>query len=120
MSTGVGVGFDLVDVDRFARVMQRRPGLLGRVFRGDETNHPSPERLAARFAVKEAVLKSLGLGLGSVRLADIETVRTASGEPRLVLHGSAARMATERGVTAWQVSLSHTDRTAGAVVVALG
>jgi holo-[acyl-carrier protein] synthase len=118
MSTVVGVGFDLVDVDRFARVMQRRPGLLGRVFRGDETNHPSPERLAARFAVKEAVLKSLGLG--SVRLADIETVRTASGEPRLVLHGSAARMATERGVTAWQVSLSHTDRTAGAVVVALG
>ncbi|MBU6233611.1 MAG: holo-ACP synthase [Acidobacteria bacterium] len=119
MNSVVGVGLDLVDVDRFARVMERRPRLVSRVFRSDEAMNRSPEGLAARFAVKEAVLKSLGVGLGSVRLSDIETVRASSGQPRLVLHGTAAELAAERGVTSWQISLSHTDRTAGAVVVAL-
>jgi phosphopantetheinyl transferase (holo-ACP synthase) len=47
-------------------------------------------------------------------------VRDDSGAPSLALHGAAAALATERGVRAWQLSLTHTDATAMAVVLALG
>jgi holo-[acyl-carrier protein] synthase len=76
-------------------------------------------RLAARFAVKEAVMKALGVGLGAFAWHDVETVRTESGAPELVLRGAAAELASCRGVSQWLVSLTHTDTTAVAVVAAL-
>ena len=80
---------------------------------------PGP-RLAARFAAKEAVLKALGVGIGSAAFRDVEVVRAESGEPHLVLTGSAAALAHARGVTRWHVSLTHTDTVAVASVVAEG
>ena len=77
-------------------------------------------RLAARFAAKEATLKALGYGLGGMRMADIEVVRTTDGRPELVLHGDARSTANGHGVSRWLVSLSHTDHLAQATVVALG
>ena len=76
--------------------------------------------LAARFGAKEAAMKALGAGLGAFRFREVEVVRAESGAPSLALHGAAAALAAERGVTAWQLSLTHTDSTAMAVVLALG
>ena len=121
----LGVGTDLVDVDRFRAVIRRRPSLAGRVFTGRElayaqrASDPSA-RLAARFAAKEAALKALGYGLGGMRMADIEVVRDGDGSPELVLHGAARSRAAEHGVSRWLVSMSHTDHLAQAVVIALG
>ena len=120
----VGIGTDLVDVDRFRTVLQRRPSVADRLFTPGERTYAEraadpAARLAARFAAKEATLKTLGYGLGGMRMADIEIVRSGDGRPELVLHGDARSRAAEHGVSRWLVSLSHTDRLAQAIVVAL-
>ncbi len=120
----VGIGTDLVDVDRFRIVLRRRPSMADRLFTAGERTYAArasdpAARLAARFAAKEAALKALGYGLGGMRMAEIEVVRDDDGRPELVLHGDARSTAAERGVGRWLVSLSHTDRLAQATVVAL-
>ncbi|MEE3275829.1 MAG: holo-ACP synthase [Actinomycetota bacterium] len=120
----IGIGVDLVDIDRFRESLERTPSLRDRLFRPDERtyaeSHVDPAgRYAVRFAAKEATLKALGLGLGGMAMSDIEVVRDGLGPPSLVLHGSAAEVAAEAGVTRWLVTLSHTDHVAQATVVAL-
>jgi holo-[acyl-carrier protein] synthase len=127
-STGltlIGVGTDLVEIERFRLAMQRRASLPERLFSDEERAYafrhrdPAP-RLAARFGAKEAVMKALGVGLGAFKLRDVEVVRHRSGAPFVALYGRAATLAEERGVTDWHLSLTHTDLVAMAVAVALG
>lgn len=118
MTQVIGVGIDLVDVPRFTRTLERRPAIACRLFTDAERELSRPERLAARFAAKEAVMKALGSGLGSMAFRDIEIASLASGQPTLVLHGRASEMALAKGVRTWHVSLTHTEMTAGAVVIA--
>ena len=119
----IGVGIDAVEVDRFRGVLARRSGMRDRLFTADEVAYASSandptERLAARFAAKEAVMKVLGVGLGAVAFREIEVVRHRSGRPLLQLHGRAAELAVDAGVERWHVSLTHTATMAEAVVVA--
>jgi holo-[acyl-carrier protein] synthase len=126
----VGVGVDLVDVQRFRRVLARRPGLAERVFTAAERAEASrrldpAEPLAARFAAKEAAMKALGSGLGAFALRDVEVVSgpgpgARRGAPTLRLSAGAARTARASGVARWHVSLSHTAEMAVAMVVAEG
>ena len=121
----LGLGTDLVDVDRMRDVLARRKGFVGRVFHpeeqayADKQNDPT-QRYAARFAAKEAVMKAMGVGLGAIALADIEVTKQPSGAPGIRLHGTAQELAERLGVATWQISLSHTRSAASAVVVALG
>jgi holo-[acyl-carrier protein] synthase len=116
----LGIGVDVVDVDRFASLLERRAELAARLFTAREIDDAAgaSERLAARFAAKEAFLKSLGVGLGSSAWHEIEVQRNPSGRPELVLAGSALELANERGVTQFHVSLSHSESTATAFVIA--
>jgi holo-[acyl-carrier protein] synthase len=119
----IGVGTDLVDVDRFRRVLERTPGIAARLFRPAERDYADSakdpaERYAVRFAAKEAVMKSLGVGLGEINMLDIEVDRAESGAPSLILHGTAAALARDRGVETWHISLTHTSQVAHAVIVA--
>ena len=120
-----GLGTDLVEVERFRLALARRVTLSDRLFTAGEQEyaygqHDPVKSLAARFGAKEAAMKALGAGLGAFRFREVEVVREDSGAPSLALHGAAAALAAERGVTAWQLSLTHTDATATAVVLALG
>jgi holo-[acyl-carrier protein] synthase len=120
----VGVGIDLVDVDRFRVSLQRTPSMRTRMFTDAErayaeTATDPTERYAARFAAKEAVMKALGVGLGAFGFHDVEVLRDEGGRPSLRIAGAAEVLAVERGVGAWQLSLTHTATSAGAVVVAL-
>jgi holo-[acyl-carrier protein] synthase len=120
-----GLGTDLVEVERFRLALARRVALSDRLFTPGEQEysygqHDPVKSLAARFGAKEAAMKALGAGLGAFRFREVEVVREESGAPSLALHGAAAALAAERGVTAWQLSLTHTDATAMAVVLALG
>ena len=116
----VGVGIDVVDVPRFEIVLGRRPRIVERLFTEGEQRDArgKTERLAARFAAKEAVMKSLGVGAGSVPWKSIEVKRAPSGAPSVMLHGAAAELAAARGADEFAISLTHTAMTAAAFVVA--
>ena len=121
----IGVGIDAVEVPRFRKVAARTPGIIDRLFTDAERAYcerrkDPTERFAARFAAKEAVMKALGVGLGDIDFHDVEVVRHDTGAPSLEVRGRAMQLARDRGVTNWLVSLSHTEATAMAVVIAVG
>jgi hydroxyethylthiazole kinase-like uncharacterized protein yjeF len=121
----VGVGTDLVDLGRFRTVLERRPELVDRLFTATEIAYARlrtdpTERFAVRFATKEAVLKSMGVGLGAADWHDIEVERDPDGRPTVVVRGRAASLAARLGIVDWRVTLSHSDLVATALVVALG
>jgi holo-[acyl-carrier protein] synthase len=119
----IGVGIDAVDVERFRAVLGRRRRFAERVFTAGEraeaaARHDPVPGLAARFAAKEAVMKSLSVGLGAFDFADVEVVRGEGGAPALTVTGRAAALAQERAVGGWHISLTHTHSVAMAVAVA--
>ena len=118
----VGVGIDVVPVDRFATTLARTPALAERLFTAAErtsgTGTPrSPESLAARFAAKEALAKALGGG-GGMLWTDAEVVLDDVGRPSLTVRGTVQARADSLGVTRWHVSLSHDGGVAAATVIA--
>jgi holo-[acyl-carrier protein] synthase len=114
----VGVGVDVVDVDRFEVTLGRTPGLLDRLFTDAEKVLP-PGSLAGRFAAKEALAKSLGAPAG-LHWTDAEVVTDADGKPSFVMRGTVADLASRLGVTHVHLSISHDAGIASAMVVAEG
>lgn len=124
MSAMIGIGIDAVDIARFRRTLERRPGLARRLFVDIELEHvarraDAAPSLAARFAAREAAMKVLGVGLGAFGFHDV-WVETdpASGRPSLRVAGRARQLADAAGVDRWHVSISHTESVAVAVVSA--
>jgi holo-[acyl-carrier protein] synthase len=111
----VGVGIDVVDVERFGVSLTRTPGLAARLFTPAEASRPLAS-LAARFAAKEALAKALGAPVG-LAWHDAEIVSEDSGRPVLEMRGSVLRSAQDLGVASVHVSLSHDAGIASAVVV---
>jgi len=117
-----GVGVDLVSVERLGWILERTPRFRSRVFHPVEIRQAAdrPDRLAARFAAKEAWLKAMQLPLFSVALTEIWVENDDDGRPRLRTTGGAAALLAARGVTEIHLSLSHDDRQAIAMVVLEG
>ncbi len=116
-------GIDMIEQQRIedgiARLGER---FLNRFFTPGERAdcEDAPFRLAARLAAKEAVSKALGTGIGDVSWKEIEIrVNNPRKRPTLHLHGAAAEIAREMGLTQWDVSLTHTKEYAAAVAVAM-
>jgi len=117
----MGVGIDLVEIARIEETLERRPGLLERLFTEAERDYARDkarpgQHLAARFAAKEAVAKALEMP-GDWAMREVEVVCDEYGVPRIVLHGAMARYAERLGVTRVSVSLTHARDTAGAVAM---
>jgi holo-[acyl-carrier protein] synthase len=115
-----GIGFDLIEIDRLERAIERRPRLAHRLFSEAElefaeARHRPGRHLAARFAAKEAAQKALGLG--GMRMHEIEVEGGGDRPPRLRLSGTAAEAARQAGVSL-SVSLTHSRELAAAAVVA--
>jgi holo-[acyl-carrier protein] synthase len=120
----IGIGVDAVDIERFRTSLTRTPSMRTRLFVAEELAYVAPKvdpvpALAARFAAREATMKALGLGLGAFGFHDVWVSRLDSGAPVLHVTGRAAEIAAGVGVRAWQISLTHTDLVAVAVVAAL-
>lgn len=122
-----GIGIDVVEISRIAAAIERHgETFLARIFTAAEraycAAHRAPEmHFAARFAAKEAVAKALGTGIGEhANWLDLEVSRTVTGAPVLRLHGAAAEFAKQHGITAVQISLTHTKDYAAANAIALG
>jgi holo-[acyl-carrier protein] synthase len=116
-------GIDIIEIQRIQAALDRHgERFLKRIFTELELFEcrGRAEALAVRFAAKEAASKALGTGIGPISWREVETLHKWSGEPYLVLHGSAERIAARIGLTQWEVSLSHSRENAIAVVVAVG
>jgi len=117
-----GVGVDLIDVARLRALLERRPAAEERLFTRAERDYcrgfsdPAP-RLAARFAVKEAVGKALGTGV--IAFQEIEVEGGGRQRPQVRLHGATAAAARRLGIQRVEVSLSHTAAQAAAVAAAV-
>ena len=111
----VGLGIDVVDVERFGETLARTPAMRERLFTATELTRPLAS-LAARFAAKEALAKALGAPAG-LHWIDAEVQTDETGRPSMVLSGSVARRADEIGASRVHVSLSHDAGIASAVVV---
>ena len=119
----IGLGVDLAEIDRVRRVLAKYPRFAERCFTPHEREYAyrfaMPERrLAARFAGKEAVMKSLGTGWRRIRWRDIEIA--GGGAPRVRLSGTALRRAKTLGVSDVLVTITHTDVTAMVMAVSVG
>lgn len=122
----VGVGTDLVDVQRFTHLLDRGgTRFLDRWFLPTEVDallsRSEPSRhTAALFAAKEAVLKALRVpDTGPVRWREIEIIRDTDGRPGVTLHGSIRAVADAAQVTRFHVALADSGRVATATVVAI-
>lgn len=119
------VGIDIVRVSRIAESLERFGNrFLQRIFTPDEIAYAAAapalqaERLAARFAAKEAGLKALQLADRGIRWTDLEVRRAQCGDCELQLHGTARAAARLSGIASWALSLSHEGDYAAAVVMA--
>lgn len=119
----IGIGVDIVDIERFRTSLTRTPTMRQRLFTPAELDYVAPKAdpvpsLAARFAAREAVMKALGLGLGAFGFHDVWVERADTGVPSLAFAGRAAHLAHLAGVTRWHLSISHSRSSAIAMVVA--
>lgn len=112
----VGLGVDIVSIERIGRLYRRHGERCFRHILTPAEAAAMPagpravQRLAGRFAAKEAVMKALGTGLGGgVNCTQIEILNDPSGAPRLTLHGAAAARSLALGGTRWHLSISHCD-----------
>jgi len=121
----VGLGVDIVEIERMARILERSPAFAERVFSQAERTYCQSKANAAthfalRFAAKEAVVKALGTGFSEgIWVHDIEVERAKNGKPSVKLQGRALEVAREQGVREISISLSytHTDAVACAMAV---
>lgn len=121
----VGLGVDIVEIDRMAALLARSPHFAERVFSEreraycDAKSNPAAH-YAARFAAKEAVVKALGTGFSQgIGVRDIEVRLYATGKPVAELSGRAAEVAAEQGVRDISISLTYTRTEAVACALAI-
>lgn len=118
----LAVGVDIIEIERIEGSLERLgQAFLDRIFTKNEQAYCTQRAasLAGRFAVKEAVGKALGTGIGDVRWIDIEILNDEQGRPQLVLHDGAKELADSLGLEQWSISLSHTKTHAVGMAVAL-
>jgi holo-[acyl-carrier protein] synthase len=121
----VGMGLDLCEIDRIAAMVERWGArFTHRVFTPGEREYAlgkanEAHHLAARFAVKEATLKALGVPAG-LRWQEMEVRGGGKEAPRLELHGKARAAAERLGARRFHLSISHAGEMAAAVVIAEG
>lgn len=121
----VGLGVDIVDINRMRAILERTPSFSERVFSEEERAYCDSKanracHYACRFAAKEAVLKALGTGFSNgIGWRDIEVRRTSKGRPYAVLTGRAKEVAASLGVYELPISLSFTRTEAVACAMAI-
>lgn len=119
--THIASGIDLIEIERIERAVNRwGDRFVQRVYTDREAAYcrGKAQRLAGRFAAKEAVSKALGVGIRRLRWRDIEILPEPSGKPRVSLHGRAEQIARIQGLVGFEVSITHSRSDAMAFVVA--
>ena len=120
MTVSLSTGIDVIEIERIAQARNRwGDRFLHRIYTERELAYcrDRPQRLAGRFASKEATSKVLGIGVRHIRWRDIEVLPDRRGKPHVFLHGRAAEIASHMGFSGFDVSITHSRTDAVAVVV---
>lgn len=120
----VGIGTDIAEVERIGKLVEKYDEtFLSKILRTDEIRSCNEsahriQRIAARFAAKEALSKAFGTGIsGAINFQNMGITSGPKGEPLFTLYDEAAELQRERGITHIHVSMSHTEHYATAVVI---
>jgi holo-[acyl-carrier protein] synthase len=120
----LGMGTDIVEISRIRKLLRKNSAeFLSRVYTENELRESgakknSAEYLAGRWAVKEALSKALGCGIGTdCNWKDICTTNNAKGAPQVRLSGSASKTAKTKGAVKIHVSISHEKHYACSTVI---
>lgn len=118
----IGIGTDIVEIERIKNAMNRKNGFLKKIFTEQEIEYLKrrnmrPEYVAGRFAAKEAVSKALGTGFRGFEFKDIVIEKTALGKPIVTLKGKAKKIAQKNGNHKIHLSISHTNNNAVAYAI---
>ena len=109
----VGIGTDIVKIERIARILEKQPHFIERVFTPAEAVYcyskaRPAESFAVRFAAKEAFMKAIGTGWGDgINWQDIEVINDHQGKPAIVIHNASKEHIMSRSIDSIHVSLAH-------------
>ena len=123
----IGCGIDLVKIERIEKIVNKwGDNFTSRVFTLLEREYCEKKKsnkyqsYAGRFAAKEALLKSLGLGMRGVNWKEIEIENDELGQPIIDMSGKLKKIASEKGVSKYFITISHTKDYAIAQVILEG
>ena len=119
-----GLGIDIIEISRIAKAIERNPKFLLRVYTDYELESVKGKNnysntLAGYFAAKEAVSKSLGIGIGKIEWKDIEVRKDFYGKPYIKLHNNAEKIAYSKHICEILISISHSKDNAIAQAIAI-
>ena len=127
MSELIGIGTDITECLRIARMIERHGELfIDRVYTPEEIKYcqsrkQSTQHFTGRWAAKEAILKALGTGWRrGISWRDIEVRNEPGGKPVVAVRGGVKDVVEKLGITEIQVSISHCRSHATAFAIALG
>ncbi len=111
-SAVIGVGVDIIEIDRIQKAISRHKNFISKIFTDDEIEYFSKknmkaETIAGYFTAKEAVGKALGCGIYKGRWKDIEIKKTELGNPLVELHGEIKEYANSKKYVNIAISISH-------------
>ncbi|GAC1652756.1 MAG: hypothetical protein NVS4B12_24310 [Ktedonobacteraceae bacterium] len=118
----IAIGVDIIEVDRVRKVFEQYgERFLQRVFTESEVRQcrGRAEKLAGRFAAKEAISKALGTGIHGVAWREMEVVQLRSGRPSVRLHGNAKSRAEQLSLSAFDVSIADLAHLSIAIAIAV-
>lgn len=118
----IGVGVDIVQVDRIAKNIEKQK-FLDKIYTNGEKEYLmkknfSHQTAAGLFAAKEAVSKSLGTGILGFSITDIEIIKDEFDKPEILLHNNALKIAENKGISKINISISHEKHYAIAFAIA--
>lgn len=119
------IGTDIVEIKRIKKIVERRPSFWQRILTKSELEYCNSKKdsvssLAGRFAVKEAILKCIGIGLSGVSWHDMEVVPDERGAPQVVFTSHMNNVLKERDIQYIKISISHSNDYAVAVAIGEG
>lgn len=120
----IGIGIDIIEIDRIKKAIQKNNRFLERFFTVDELNllaskNYRPSSIAGFFAAKEAVVKALGTGFRNMKWQDIEIDQDNLGKPFVKLHNNSKKIAYSKGIEEILLTISHSRENAVAQAIAL-
>ncbi len=108
----LATGVDIIEIERVEQsIIRFGDKMRNRIFTEQEQTYCADKitSLAGRYAIKEAVSKALGTGIGDVNWTDIEVINDERGKPELILHNRAKKLSEQLGIQQWSISISHTN-----------